>query len=910
MQIQLDKKWKKITDRTQEKGRGYKKAALPAILVNQESDYTEWEYEEVIDVKPKEGQKKAGQDDQQNEMYMDILADKLHVEGAGACLYVNGHPVQVGAKLSMPIVAPVKLHMQMKVLGHTSITMDRLRLVFRQQDQELTSQLTDHADVLVLTPDYPSANNLYLCAFVHARVREYANAGLHVQVLSISSTWYRMLYEINGVQVFRGNYSDLKKILERKIAKVIVTHFVSEEYMQVFDGYIQDEKLIFICHGPETLFEVLPDKVRPYFTKPVSLDLTLFREKKRLVEKYARKKNVTWVFVSEWLKNYSEDTLGFQFLNTAIIHNVINEKLFPYREKKAEDRKKIIVIRKFDNIIQHSIDQSVLAIRELSRRPFFRDLQFAIYGDGNYFDELLRPVKGFSNVHIHRGFIPNEKIAGIYAEHGICLLPSRHDAHAVAMGEAAASGLVVVGSKVTSNPFFMNEEENHTLADPEDPIELADIVERLYKNPEEFLQISARMAKETVARCCKRNTVQKEIELIREKMDAADTFTCQKPCGQPVLTIAVPAYNVARYIEKCLFTLINHGQNDSLEILLINDGSKDQTSERARAFIRTYQAENIIVVDKENGGHGSAINKGLELANGTYFRLIDGDDWVDSDHLARQIELLKQTDVDLMLTKGSYEYVQRDRLENIINYDALSEGKVYRFEDLTYRNYGFSDYGPLLTTSTYRTDVLRKADFKISEKMPYVDMEFNSYSLKYIQTVVFYDLDIYRYLIGREGQTISRDFWKKRYHDHAEILFHICTYVAEEKGLSARKKKYIAERIIARMADSQIFMYDQTARWDELDDFLEKLRTYKKIYGICMRYVKEKQHDSWNILKYYKTAEKKNRRIPLEEREPVIGLDSSINERYTGRKGFTYKVKNAAKWIVPYEMAVRISRMK
>lgn len=871
---------------------------LSALLVNETDTYVEWEHEQKIRVTKKE------------DVNLTVVFEGYKCVQGGGCLYINGYPVPFGAKVSMPLCPPVDLNIKIKILANSVIEMKNLILETSETETDLTEELCEKTDVLVISPDYPSTHNLYLCAFAHSRVREYINAGLKVQVAAISGNWYQTIYDINGVNVFNGNYKDLKKILEKRICKVIVTHFVSEEHYQIFDGYIRDEKLIFICHGPETIFEELPDKVKPYFTKPLrNNDLKyLYREKREYVKKYAKKENVTWVFVSQWLKEKSEQVLELRFENSRVINNTINETLFPYFPKKAEGRKKVLILRKFDNVCQHSIDQCVLAIRELSRRGFFDELEFNIYGDGNFFDELLEPVKEFHNVHIHRGFIPNEKISEVYAQNGILLIPSRHDAHAVSMGEAAATGMAVVGSRVTSNPFFMNEEENHTLADPENPVELADIIERLFRNPEEFLQISKRMSEETLARCCVNNTVKKEVDLIQEKMLEQTEFKKVEVVENPVLTIVVPAFNIEKYVDKCLFSLTNHSANDKLEILFINDGSKDDTLTKAKAFVEKYKKHNIIIVDKDNGGHGSTINKGLELAKGKYFRLIDGDDWVDSKNLEKQIELLASMNVDLMLTKGCYEYIERDRLENIIDYDSLHEGTVYNFEDLTYENYGFSDYGPLLTTATYKTDVLRKANFRISEKKPYVDMEFNAFSLRYINTVTFYDLDIYRYLIGREGQTVSRDFWKKKYMVHKEILFNLCEYLKNIEDLSVRKQKYIADKLIARMVDSQIFMYDQLTRWEELDDFLRELKAYGLLYEVCIDYVKGKKHDSYNILNYYKLAMKKNKYTSIDERVPIINPDSSINYKCLKELNVTGSIKQIAKWVVPYEIVVRMSR--
>ena len=101
------------------------------------------------------------------------------------------------------------------------------------------------------------------------------------------------------------------------------------------------------------------------------------------------------------------------------------------------------------------MDQVVLAILELSKREFFNDLVFDIYGDGNYYEELIEPIKMFENVHLHRKFIPNDKISDIHRNSGILLCPSRYDTQGVTLGEAASSGLVVIGSKVTCLPYFM-----------------------------------------------------------------------------------------------------------------------------------------------------------------------------------------------------------------------------------------------------------------------------------------------------------------------------------------------------------------------------------------------------------------------------------------------------------------------
>lgn len=820
----------------------------------------------------------------------------------GACVYVNGHPVPLNSEVSMELTPPIRLNLTMTVPASSAVRIEKVEFLLREKQKDLVDDCNTESDVLVITPDYPSTHNLYLCAFAHARNREYIKQGLNVQVASISPfAWYQTKYVWDGLPVFTGRSQDLKKLISRHQYKTIVVHFVDEYLYPILDGYVQDERMIFICHGPETTFRFLTNRCRPYFTKELpEIDSSEhFDIREHYVRRYAQKDNVDWVFVSEWLRDFSEKMLGVTFKHSHVIYNTINEKLFPYHKKTAEDRKKILILRKFDNIRVHSIDQSVQAIQELSHRDFFEDLTFEVYGDGNYYDVLTAPLEKYHNVHLHQTFIPNNQIQALHAENGILLIPSRHDTQGVAMCEAASSGLVVVGSNVTTVGYFMNQEANHTLADPENPVELADIIERLYRNPDEYLEISDRMSRETQERCCRANTVDKEVALIRQRCEDGSRPKQPlnlHPCDNPVLTIVVPAYNIETYIDKCIHSLISHRNVEKTEIILVNDGSKDNTLEKARYY---EQATNgvVRVIDKENGGHGSTINAGIAAAKGKYFRLIDGDDWVDSENLAILVDKLEHEETDLILTKGCYEYAEQAELRNIVDYDMMTVGRTYSFETLVYPGYGFDGYGPLLTTGNYRTELLKKANFHISEKCPYVDMEFNSFSIRYVKTVKYYPLDIYRYLIGREGQTVSRDFWKSHYQKHAYVIFNILKTLDTMEDYSVEKRQYVYDHLTAAMIDSQIFMFDQLCLWKEIDEFLDKLKQWPNARKAGLELIEAKQGNCKDILKYYKQRISENSKNPV----PIINKDGSlaITSKKDSRSVLWY-LKKAVKACVPY----------
>lgn len=843
--------------------------------------------------------------------YLKICFTGNNLRNSGGCLHVNGHPVTLNGVASMEIAPPVGLHITLNVPADSEVEVTGIELTAQEEMLDLTDRCAGDKDVLVITPDYPSTHNLYLCAFAHSRNREYVKAGLNIQVMSVNRyNWYQCSYEQDGVPVLNGRYIDLKKLLSRHQYKVIVVHFVDEYLYPIFDGYIQDERLIFICHGPETLFRYLPNPCRPYFTKelPAVDKSSCFDKKETYARKYAQKDNVEWVFVSEWLRDFSEKMLDTKFKNVHVIYNTINEELFPYRRKTADDRKKILVLRKFDNIGQHSIDQVVKAILILSRRDFFRNLTFEVYGDGNYYETLTEPLQQFPNVHLHKTFIPNDQIHKIHAENGILLIPSRHDTQGVAMGEAASSGLVPVGSDVTCVGFFMNNAVNHTLTDPEDPNALADVIERLYRNPEEYLQISERLSEETRERCCRKNTIMKEVALIRESICRYDESSYDPqvaPEGDPVLTIVVPSYNVEAYLEKTLRTLLAHRNAGKTEIIVVNDGSKDRTAEIAQRFAELSNGI-VRVINKENGGHGSTINAGIDAARGRYFRLIDGDDWVDPENLATLVDKLENETVDIVLTKGSYEYIEQAELVNIIDYDMLNEGTVHFFDDLLYPGYGFETYGPLLTTGNYRTEVLKKADFRISEKKPYVDMEFNSFALRYVQTLKYYDLDIYRYLIGRAGQTVSRDFWKKKYKDHKYVILNILKTINSMPDYSAAKKKYVYEHITALMIDSQVFMFDQLCLWEEIDTFFKDLEEWPEARAAGLAYIEKKNGDCAVIMSHYREKITVN----TEKRTPIINADqpAAAAVQLPEPKNWKWFVKAAIKAILPYGLMKFIIR--
>lgn len=237
-----------------------------------------------------------------------------------------------------------------------------------------------------------------------------------------------------------------------------------------------------------------------------------------------------------------------------------------------------------------------------------------------------------------------------------------------------------------------------------------------------------------------------------------------------IISIAIPTYNMEQYLPRCLDSLIGISNLDLVEIIVVNDGSSDASSEIAHRYAIKYPSS-MVVIDKENGNYGSCVNKALEVATGTYFRVLDADDWFDTEGFEEFIEKLKTTVVDAVVTHFSKEFVFKKkrveaktsfkRFNEVIPIDSALLNEVAIVEDF------------VMHKLTYRTELLRNIHYRQIEGISYTDSEYVYYPLMNIQSIIFFDIMLYRYFIGREGQTISIPARIKHMNDMYLILDRI-----------------------------------------------------------------------------------------------------------------------------------------
>jgi len=724
-------------------------------------------------------------------------------------------------------------------------------VIEKSEKKEITfNKFLGKKKYLLITPSYPSPDDYYACGFVHTRVKAYLEAGLDVEVAVIYKDNVSTFYEFEGVTVYKTDYNEMKNIIMAKSYDGIFVHFLDATYAKnLIDGYLNDTPVFLWNHGADILFKDYKEIYTEYFHDDYKLPDFLKEEYKKR-EKYftelIKNKNIYWIFVSEWEKNRAEELLKVKFKNSKVIHNYINEKEFKYIKKDDEQRKNIFLVRKFDRTKKYAVDIAVSTILELSKRDFFNDLNFYICGDGEYFNKLVEPIKDFKNVNLVKTFLTHDQIYEYHKKCGIGLFPTRQDTQGVSALEAASSGLAVISSNLpVINEFF--DKKLNTLCETENIKEYADTIERLYKDKKEFQSISKKMSDYTYKKCCFDETIKKEIEYIEEnKLSLEKLVSVPKIIDKKaLLTITIPSYNASKYLQKCLLSILKSKYLGKLEILVINDGSLDNTKEIGLYFeelLKNKTRKILTLVDKENGGHGSGINKGLELATGKYFRVVDSDDWLDTEELDKYLEKLQNEDTDEILTDYCEARTYADKLFPIETFKFMKELKTYKVDDVCCGPNGFRKWGPSLPTATYKTELLRKTDFKLPEHTFYVDMLYNAYSIISVNTIKKYKENIYRYYIGNEGQSVSRSGMIRNCKDHEDVIIKLMDLITNDKRITPEKREYMIHLLLLPMVRAQYNIY------------IDFMHSRKKFVGFEKRIKKYK-----DLLKYKEFNERRTR---------------------------------------------------
>jgi len=257
-----------------------------------------------------------------------------------------------------------------------------------------------------------------------------------------------------------------------------------------------------------------------------------------------------------------------------------------------------------------------------------------------------------------------------------------------------------------------------------------------------------------------------------------------------VLSIVVPSYNAEQYLPETIPTMLAISNLDKLEIIIVNDGSKDKTLDVAQQLKNAYP-DTIVIVDKENGGHGSTINAGIRVATGKYFKVVDADDWVESENLSQLISYLDSVDDDEIISPFIQVYMNT-KTENLYEYSVNDQAITYQYEDF------LKEIGklPSMHSITIKTSILRDNNITIDENCFYVDLEYNTFPMPYIKTISYFNKPVYRYRLGSPTQSVSIASYIKNVAMHKKVIFSLINFFNHYENNATEIEKELLKKLI------------------------------------------------------------------------------------------------------------------
>lgn len=295
------------------------------------------------------------------------------------------------------------------------------------------------------------------------------------------------------------------------------------------------------------------------------------------------------------------------------------------------------------------------------------------------------------------------------------------------------------------------------------------------------------------------------------------------------LTFVIPAYNMESYLDRCVNSLLSASDISDLEVLIVDDGSKDGTLEYARKLERTNPGA-VRAIHQENKGHGGAVNTGIAAATGMYVKVVDADDWVDPQAIDTVLATLRAqhgTDepIDMLVTNYVYDKVAK-RHKTVVNFRRVMEaGRVLGWDDLG--KFGLAQY-IIMHALTFRTQVVRDSGLKLPEHTFYVDFYYSYQPFPWVKRIQYLDVPFYHYFIGREGQSVQTDVMIKRV-DQLRLVNRLMTEATPERGtVPEGLYRYMIHFLAIESCVTSVFLIlsrdsanyvKKTELWDAIDAY-------------------------------------------------------------------------------------------
>lgn len=292
---------------------------------------------------------------------------------------------------------------------------------------------------------------------------------------------------------------------------------------------------------------------------------------------------------------------------------------------------------------------------------------------------------------------------------------------------------------------------------------------------------------------------------------------------EKILTIIIPVYKVEKYIRQCLDSIIlDEEQMKWLEVIVVNDGTPDQSGVIAHEYESRYP-QSIKVIDKENGGHGSAWNVGLKNANGKYVRFLDSDDWLSN--LSSFMEELKSHDEDLIFTH-LVRFNEQSKSSSVSKIQNIEYNNLYSTSSFSYieTNNQYYMYG--FWYCTYKRDIFQREQPLFVERVFYDDAIL--FMAPYIlgKSMVFFDTELYNYRIGQSGQSVNVNVERKHAHDYIKVSKGLIDFANRHNNLNNVQTKQ-RDSFLYNYIKNRFSLFSQLPYQEFraiIDDFLQYIK--------------------------------------------------------------------------------------
>lgn len=265
-----------------------------------------------------------------------------------------------------------------------------------------------------------------------------------------------------------------------------------------------------------------------------------------------------------------------------------------------------------------------------------------------------------------------------------------------------------------------------------------------------------------------------------------------------ILSVSIAAYNVEKYLRECLNSFIEKSVLEKCEVIIVDDGSTDNTSAVANEYVEKYP-QTFVYIKKENGGWGSTLNVGMKRATGKYFKQLDGDDAFDSRYLEEYIKRLEQEEADLIVTPYvSFDDKTGMDIETTVLGMNMPRNKEIRVEDIS------EQVDIYMHACTFKTDLLQQNKIEVTEHCFYTDMEYMLKAIHFCESMIFIDMNVYRYRIARAGQSVSIEGFRKHHKEHLKI---VCTLLEYEENNVQCQKKSLFTNSLKNMVQTQYYLF-------------------------------------------------------------------------------------------------------